>query len=638
MNSPCVHMVIAAISCLSASIHFRAGVQVKMMRKMVVAAMLATGLSGITAGVAVTPAAAQTAQEVVWVQIEAHPSLATATARARDYAGSVADVNGFALGGGWYGIALGPYAPEDADQVLRVYRADGLIPRDSYIAASSDYRQQFWPLGANVLNQGVVDAPDVVTSEAEAPTDTTESGGETATQTTTTAQEAVPVPAPEPADETPTEARRSEQLLTRDERMDLQMMLKWAGFYDAAIDGAFGRGTRNSMAAWQEANNFDVTGILTTRQRSALKKQYNAVLEGLGLERVLDASAGIEMMLPTAVVGFDRYEPPFAHYDATGDIPAKVLLISQRGDQDTLFGLYDIMQTLEIVPLEGPRERRKNDFVLIGENGTMVSETRATLQDGKIKGFTLIWPAGDEERRRRLIGEMEKSFVRLEAALDPAAGDASAQAIDLVSGLDVRKPRIARSGFYVDSAGLVMTTSEAVQSCTRLTIDDEYEADVVADDANTGIAVLRPKETLAPLSVAQFSPTAPRLQSEVAVAGYSYDGVLSAPSMTFGVLADVRGLQGETGLYRLAMTTLPGDAGGPVFDATGSVMGMLLPKPQGARALPDEVVFAADSNVIRQVLANAGVSTKAAAETGTSAPEDITEVAVGMTVLISCWD
>ncbi|ASM71683.1 trypsin-like peptidase domain protein [Pseudosulfitobacter pseudonitzschiae] len=607
----------------------------KMMRKLVVAAMLATGVSGLTAGMAVTPAAAQSAQEVVWVQIEAHPSLATATSRARDYAGAIEDVNGFALGGGWYGIALGPYAREDAEQVLSVYRADGLIPRDAYIAESSDYRQQFWPLGANVLNRGVVDAPDAVASSTETQTDTQITTAETATETTA---EAAPLPTPEPADETPTEARRSEQLLTRDERMELQMMLKWAGFYEAAIDGAFGRGTRNSMAAWQEANAFDVTGILTTLQRATLKKQYNAVLDGLGLERVVDAEAGIELMLPTKVVSFDRYEPPFAHYDATGDVPAKVLLISQRGDQDTLNGLYDIMQTLEIVPLEGPRERRNNDFVLIGENGMMVSETRATLQDGKIKGFTLIWPAGDEERRRRLIGEMDKSFIRLEAALDPSAGDGGTQAIDLVAGLDVRKPRIARSGFYVDNSGLVITTSEAVQSCTRLTIDDEHEADVVADDATSGIAVVRPQETLAPLSVAQFSAAPPRLQSEVAVAGYSYDGVLSAPSMTFGKLADVRGLQGETGLYRLAMTTLSGDAGGPVFDATGSVMGMLLPKSGGARALPDEVVFAADTGVIRTVLAGAGVSIQAAASTGPSEPEDITEQAVGMTVLVSCWD
>ena len=61
-------------------------------------------------------------------------------------------------------------------------------------------------------------------------------------------------------------------------------------------------------------------------------------------------------------------------------------------------------------------------------------------------------------------------------------------------------------------------------------------------------------------------------------------------------------------------------------------------KPGGARALPDEVVFAADADVIRRVLAGAGVSIKAAAETAVSEPEDITQTAVGMTVLVSCWD
>ena len=113
-----------------------------MMRKMVVAAMLATGMSGLTAGVVATPAAAQSAQEVVWVQIEAHPSLATATDRARDYAGAIEDVNGFALGGGWYGIALGPYARDDAEQVLRVYRRNLGLP--ATVLAAGGQRAESW--------------------------------------------------------------------------------------------------------------------------------------------------------------------------------------------------------------------------------------------------------------------------------------------------------------------------------------------------------------------------------------------------------------------------------------------------------------------------------------------------------------
>ena len=80
------------------------------------------------------PAAAQSADEVVWIQIEAQSSLRAGTEAARGYAEILEDVNGFALGGDWYGIALGPYTRADAETALLSYRRDGLIPRDAFIA------------------------------------------------------------------------------------------------------------------------------------------------------------------------------------------------------------------------------------------------------------------------------------------------------------------------------------------------------------------------------------------------------------------------------------------------------------------------------------------------------------------------
>lgn len=104
-------------------------------------------------------AQAQAADDVVWIQIEAQPNLAAATERARAYADSLEDVNGFSLGGGWYGITVGPYIREDAESLLRSYRREGLVPRDSFIQFTGRFRQQFWPVGANVLNIPLI-APD----------------------------------------------------------------------------------------------------------------------------------------------------------------------------------------------------------------------------------------------------------------------------------------------------------------------------------------------------------------------------------------------------------------------------------------------------------------------------------------------
>ncbi len=560
-------------------------------------------------------------QDIAWVQIEAHPSLATAQSRLRDYAGRLADVNGFSLGGGWYGIVLGPYTRDDAQRVLNVYRSEREIPGDSFIAFSSAFRQQFWPVGANLLNLPQATEPQVDNTPLAAQT-----------------PEADAVPQQiEPADETPREARQSEAELSREERMHLQVMLQWAGHYQGAIDGAFGRGTRGSMASWQEAKGFEATGILTTKQRAALRKDYNAVLEGLDLQSVADTTAGIEMQVPLGVVQFSKYSPPFAHFDPTGDVSAQVLMISQQGDQNTLYGLYDIMQTLEIVPEAGPRERKKDSFVLIGEGSDFVSHTEARLEGGMVKGFTLVWPAGDEERRTRILGEMQSSFKSLEGVMDPAAGTGNEQDIDLVAGLEIRRPKLSRSGFYVDGRGTVVTTAQAVQTCSKITLDDDYEAEVLMNDATRGIAVLRATQELAPASVATLRVGAPRLQSDVAVSGFSYEGVLGAPTLTFGKLSDVKGLNGESELKRLALNALPGDAGGPVFDDGGAVMGMLLEQSEGTRKLPEDVSFAMDSDAIRDVLTSAGVTVSQASPSGFVEPEDLSRQAEGMTVLVSCW-
>ena len=562
-------------------------------------------------------------QQIAWVQIEAQPTLAAAQERARIYSATLPDVNGFALGSGWYGISLGPYTPEDAVLVLRSYRAQGLIPSDSYVMPTADFGQQFWPIGADILGRTRAAAP-AAPSQAADPQQS--------------ASNAPAVAAP-PADETPREARASEAQLSQAQREALQVALKWAGFYTAAIDGAFGSGTRRAMEAWQIANGYTPTGVLSTLQRADLLAQYNAVLEGLELRQVADANAGISIVMPTAAVGFEKYEYPFAHYSATGDLPAKVLLISQKGDRTALFGLYDIMQTLAIVPPEGPRRRDSDGFFLIGQGTDFISHTEVALQNGEIKGFTLLWPAGDEERRTRLLGEMQKSLQRQPGTLTPdMIGEQ--QRVDLVAGLKIRTPRLTRSGFFVDPQGHVVTALEAVQNCSSVTLETGIETNVTAVDAKLGIAILAPRSPIAPPAYAAFQADTPVLNSDIAVSGYSYGGLLGAPTLTFGSLADLQGLAGEDMLNRLQLASLPGDVGGPVVDGSGAVLGMLLPgaEANSGRSLPEDVQFSLAGPVLRETLAQLGLSPRTTTTAPSLPAEQLTDKAAQMTVLVNCWE
>ncbi|MBY4892584.1 trypsin-like peptidase domain-containing protein [Rhodobacteraceae bacterium N5(2021)] len=556
------------------------------------------------------------AQNQVWVQIEAHPNLTTAEQRVRAYSQLVENVNGFRATTGLYAVALGPYDPDTGRLVLQQLLGQGLIPRDSFLEDGDLYATQFFPVAASALE--------------EAP----ETPAETATETPVEE-----VAAPVVLDETPQEARQSEAQLTREERDQLQIALQWFGFYTGGIDGAFGPGTRGSMQAYQTDRGMEPTGILTTRQRAQLLDEYQGELSALGMRNVLDQRAGIQMDLPMAMVRFDSYNFPFAQYEEVNDSGVRVMLISQPGDRATLFGLYEIMQTLDIVPLEGARERGSDRFTLTGQSATLRSHTEARLVGGAVKGFTLIWEPSADAQMERVLPMMQSSFAAVDGTLDPAAvPEGLDESIDMVSGLTVRRPDIVRTGFFLDSQGTVLTTTEVAGQCGQILIDNAYEATVSYRDDALGIAVLTPSQALAPLGFAQLAADPARLRADIAVAGYPFGGALSSASTSFGSLAELSGVNGEDTVQRLSVNTADTEAGGPVLDLSGNVIGMVLPGVVGDRTLPSDVTLALRADQLIGELQAAGVSVTLAQPTGVLNRENVSREAQDMTVRVSCWN
>ena len=579
----------------------------------------AGGLAWLAVVMALLFAGIARAQEQAWVQIEAQPTLAEAMERARAYTAVFPNVAGYALSSGWYGIVLGPYGSEDAAVTLRDLRREGLIASDSFVADGRNFRERYWPDGAAPV--APLPEPDPVAE--------------------VTAAEPEAAPLPQMPEETPDESRSAEAALTAPEREELQAALHWFGFYSAAIDGAFGPGTRTAMAAWQEANALTASGILTTAQRATLLAAYRAAMAELGLQRVTETEAGIEIDLPMAMIRFDRYEPPFVRYAEVDGSDVTALLISQPGDATTLFGLYDLLQTLEIVPPGGERSRGEGSFQITGRNDRIESYSYAELSGGLVKGFTLVWPVKDTAKMARVLDAMKASFRPVgDRALDPGLAPMDAAQRDgMLTGLEVRRPTLSRSGFFITATGTVLTTVDVLQSCARVTIDGDLPMTVALSDAQSGLAVLVPERPLAPPGVAAFQTAPERIGTEVAVAGYPYEDRLTSPAMTFGSVEALEGLDGEAGLKRLNLPALPGDAGGPVVDGTGAVIGMMLPRTQdAARQLPPEVSFALAAARIEMVLKPQGIVLGMAPAQGALPPEDLSRRARGMTVRVSCWN
>lgn len=580
-----------------------------------------------------------------WVQFEAHATLRSAEEYAARYEARFGNVAGFRLAGGWYALAIGPFeTPEDAEFVRRQLLQARDIRPDSYVSDDSIYGQQFWPAGSTATRAPVITERPSDTAAAEVAEEAPEADAageadaatEMPTQTAPEAPRFADIP-----DETLGEARANERQLGRDERAEIQIALQWFGYYTQAIDAAFGPGTRRAIATWQEDQGADGTGFLTTRQRMELLWSYEQALARYDFAPVSDERAGIEITVPAAMVAFDRYEAPFVHFSATNNSGMRLLLISQEGTQATLFGLYEIMQTLEVMPLEGRRERRNNGFLLTGQSDSARAHAVAQFQGGTIKGWMLLWEPRADDDAALVLETLEASFRPIAGVLPSDAG-ASASTVarrDLMAGLEVRRPLRARSGFFVDAVGTVVTTAEAVASCERVTIDEAYVADVRFVDEQAGVAVLSPREPLVPLAYAQFAPLDPRLDSDVRVSGFSYQDTLTRPILTFGQLADLKGLNGEDSLRRLSIRVQPGDTGGPVFDGNGAVMGMLLPRFEDpTRLLPEDVNFAVSGEAILAALESAERRGALSRENAAMPAEILTRVSSDLTVLVSCWN
>ena len=569
-------------------------------------------------------AGASVAQDTRWIQIEAQPSLLEAETRARIYAQEFPDTQAHSIGSGWYAITLGPLPEDQADLRMSQLRARAAIPRDSFLATGANYRQRIYPIGP---------APAAVTPKQTAEAAVVQ---EEATQVSVveTAESATPEQSISVPDETLSEARASEGLLSREEKMDLQRYLQWGGYYNSTIDASFGRGTRRSMAAWQTDNGHEDTGVLTTAQREQLRAQYFAIFDGLGLETHRDLEAGISIDLPKEVVAFDAYAAPLAHFKSQeASSPAHIFLISAAGNRGDLAAIFGVLPTLAIVPMNIEKSLNKDRFVITGEGSTTRAFITASHKGGEIKGFGLIWPNQNEEQFDRLVAHMRKSFDTFSGTLDPSLSVAINET-ETEFGVAIRKPAFVKSAVFVSDQGHAMTDTSDLEQCSALTIGGTYDAEIIAR-SETGAGLLSPKSDFNPISYAKLG-NAVRKGDKTFLSSYPYGGRLGLASVTEATVAETTDLSGNAEKFRLDLLAEPGDFGGAVLDQSGNLTGILVSQDDTGRVLPNNVNFAAATEALASMMQSVGLRLSSGA---TQRLDDVALIASAQNILtpIECW-
>ena len=209
------------------------------------------------------------------------------------------------------------------------------------------------------------------------------------------------------------------------------------------------------------------------------------------------------------------------------------------------------------------------------------------------------------------------------------------------------EPKSNGSGFVVGRDGEIVTNHHVVDGCAKVTVSragESRDAGVRAMDADNDLALLQAPLAAGTAATFSRSPRA-RLGEAVTVAGYPLQGLLSNQlNVTSGNVSALASLGDDVKRLQITAPVQPGNSGGPLLDAAGNVVGVVVSKLDAVRTaeltgdIPQNVNFAIKGALVRGFLDIHGVAYRRQASDAKLALDLIAEQARGFTVAVHCWE
>jgi len=198
------------------------------------------------------------------------------------------------------------------------------------------------------------------------------------------------------------------------------------------------------------------------------------------------------------------------------------------------------------------------------------------------------------------------------------------------------------TGFVVSAQGHILTNNHVVAGCRTLAIHDRKPLQVLSRNPSSDLALLQ--GNTAPGSVAVFrTGPAPKPGDAVVAFGFPLPGVLSAEgNVSTGIVSATSGLGNDVRYIQISAPVQPGNSGGPLFDSSGHVIGVVVAKLDAVKIaqitgdIPQNVNFAVHWSEVRAFLDEAGVPYQKEVSQRGATTRSIAAAAARIAVAIEC--
>jgi hypothetical protein len=421
-------------------------------------------------------------------------------------------------------------------------------------------------------------------------------------------------------------ARVAFEALPEAERKAIQDALVWTGDHTGVTTGGFGRRTFEAIGAWQKRAQQKPDGILDAKARASLQAAARKAKDAAKFAVLTDAKTGVAIGVPQAVLPKREVNP---NGGSRWQSPDKKITLDTRAFKDVeteLAALYERNLNIQSPGRQVTYKVLRPDFFVVsGETQTGKFYTRYASGPGGIRGFSLGYDKSAAKEFDRTVIAIANSFTPFPEA---SAGAGTASPVPPARPANIEPPRPAgaiATGLAVGPRTVV--TSAVVETCPDLRVA-KARARLVKLDKTAGLALVEPD------SPRPARP--PSLREDALGSG------LSVVALIYAGTADLAVVPGETGSGGTLFAPLqPGASGGPVFDRSGRLAGLIGAMPDAPRRVAGIVPPARYGLVpapeLARFLAGTGVMPAAAAPAGAERTAGEIAAAAGAAVVpIEC--
>jgi hypothetical protein len=262
--------------------------------------------------------------------------------------------------------------------------------------------------------------------------------------------------------------------MAQGERLGIQSDLAWVGQYNGAISGDVSERMVEAIKQYQKLGGGKPTGVLNPKERSVLAETGRRRRENAGWKIVTDTVSGAQLGIPTRLVPQQNSDANGTKWSSpTGTIQ---ILLSRRKEANPTTAKLAEREKKEPAGRTIDYTVVKPDFfVLSGLQGLKKFYVRGTFKGDEVRILTILYDQATENT-------VEPVVIAMSSAFNP---------FPIIAGPPPRKTVEYGTGVVVSEDGAILTDRQIIDGCLAITIPSFGNADLVADDKEHDLALLR---------------------------------------------------------------------------------------------------------------------------------------------------